>query len=197
MPIPAIETLAAQIGQLPGVGKKTALRYAYHILGMEEGDALGIAAAICDARETVRPCAVCGQYTDRETCDICADPRRARDNICVVSAPADVPVMERTRAYRGLYHVLFGSLSPMDGIGPEDLRVAELLARVQTGEVREVILATNSDAKGDVTAAYLARELEPYGVLVTRIARGIPIGGNLEYTDEITLAQALAGRKEM
>lgn len=197
MSIPAIETLAAQLGLLPGVGKKTALRYAYHILGMEEADALSIAAAIQSARETVHPCPICGQYTDRESCEICEDARRTRDTICVVSAPSDVLAMEKTHAYRGQYHVLFGSLSPMDGIGPEELRVKELLARVQTGEVREVILATNSDAKGDVTAAYLAKELEAYGILTTRIARGIPIGGNLEYTDEITLAQALQGRKEM
>ena len=195
MTIPAIETLSMQLGKLPGVGRKTAQRYAYHLLGMEEADALEVAAAIVGARAVVHPCPVCGTYTDAEKCSYCTDPTRQNGIICVVSDPKDVLAMEKTREFRGCYHVLYGSLSPMDGIGAEDLRIAELLSRCAEGTVKEIILATNSDAKGDVTAAYLAKQIKPLGIACTRIARGIPIGGNLEYTDEITLAQALEGRK--
>ncbi|MCL2695100.1 MAG: recombination mediator RecR [Clostridiales bacterium] len=195
--IPAIETLTTQLGKLPGVGRKTAQRYAYHLLGLEEEDALELAEAIRGARAVVRPCPVCGAYTDADLCVYCADPTRQSGLICVVSDPKDVLAMEKTREFRGCYHVLFGSLSPMDGVGAEDLAIPQLLARCRAGGVSEIILATNSDAKGDVTAAYLAGQIKPLGIACTRIARGIPIGGNLEYTDEITLAQALEGRKPL
>jgi len=164
---------------------------------LEDGDALELAQAIAEAVAAVHPCPVCGSYTDADLCAFCADPKRQADIICVVSDPKDVLAMEKTREFRGLYHVLYGSLSPMDGIGATDLRIPELLARCEGGSVKEVILATNSDAKGDVTAAYLAGQIKPLGIACTRIARGIPIGGNLEYTDEITLAQALEGRKPL
>ncbi|MDO4543806.1 MAG: recombination mediator RecR [Clostridia bacterium] len=197
MAIAAIEKLIIQLCKLPGVGRKTAQRYAYFILGMDKDQTRDMAVALLDAAENVHPCPVCGMYTDLERCEICSDPRRTDELLCVVSDPKDVVAMEKTREYMGKYHVLFGSLSPMDGIGPNELHINALLERCQSGTVKEVILATDSDAKGDVTASYIAKLLRPLDITVTRIARGIPIGGNLEYIDEVTLQKALEGRQKI
>ena len=195
MAIASIEKLVTQLARLPGVGRKTAQRYAYHLLAVPEEQARELATAINDARTLVHPCPVCGTFTDLELCEICADPKRTDAILCVVSDPKDVMAMEKTREFTGRYHVLNGSLSPMNGIGPGDLRINELLERVDATEVREVILATNPDVEGEATASYIARLLKAKGVTATRIAHGIPIGGNLEYTDEVTLAKALEGRR--
>lgn len=197
MAIAAIEKLVVQLSKLPGVGRKTAQRYAYFVLGMDSEQTLEMARALEEAAKNVHPCPICGMYTDLEKCELCSDPRRTDEIICVVSDPKDVVAMEKTREFLGKYHVLFGSLSPMDGIGPNELRINALMDRCKEGKVKEVILATDSDAKGDVTASYIAKLLKPLGITATRIARGIPIGGNLEYIDEVTLLKALEGRREM
>lgn len=197
MAIAAIEKLIVQLSKLPGVGKKTAQRYAYALLGMDSEQVNAMAQALLEASTKVHPCPVCGMYTDLEQCELCNDPRRTDELICVVSDPKDVIAMEKTREYMGKYHVLFGSLSPMDGIGPNELGIDKLLQRCEGGSVKEVILATNSDAKGDVTASYISKLLKSRGIKATRIARGIPIGGSLEYIDEVTLQKALEGRQQM
>ena len=197
MAIESIERLTVQLGRLPGIGRKTAARLAYHILGVPLEQAEELAKAITDARTKVHNCPVCGTYTDGEKCEICADPRRRADVICVVSDPKDVIAMEKTREFTGRYHVLFGALSPMEGIGPKDIKINELLERCRDGQVKEVILATNPDVEGEATASYIARLLKPLGITASRIAHGIPIGGNLEYTDEVTLAKALEGRRNL
>lgn len=195
--IKPIANLANQLSRLPGIGSKTAQRLAYYIMDMKTEDAKEIAQAIVDAKEQVRFCTICGNYTDVEPCSICADSSRSSDALCVVRDARDVLALERTREYRGKYHVLGGTLSPMDGIGPEDLRIDELLARISSEYVREVILATNPDVEGEATASYIAKLLKPTGVKISRIAHGIPIGGNLEYIDDVTLGRALSGRREM
>ena len=197
MAIASVEKLTTQLSRLPGIGRKTAQRLCYFLLGVPREQADELALAITEARDKVHPCPVCGTYTDLETCELCSDPRRRDDVILVVSDPRDVMSMERTREFTGKYHVLFGSLSPMDGVGPDDLRIAELLDRCKKGNVTEVILATNTDVEGEATAVYIARLLKELGVPATRIAHGVPIGGNLEYTDEVTLAKALEGRRSM
>ena len=193
--IEPIEKLTTQLARLPGIGHKTAQRLAYHILGVPEAQALELADAIIAARRDVHDCPICGTYTDVTPCAICADEKRDDSVICVVCDPRDVTAMEKTREFSGKYHVLQGVLSPMDGVGPNDIRINELVERVKKGGVREVILATNPDMEGEATASYIARLLKPMGVACTRIAHGIPIGGNLEYTDEVTLAKALEGRR--
>lgn len=193
--IEPIEKLTTQLARLPGIGHKTAQRLAYHILGVPEAQALELADAIIAARRDVHDCPICGTYTDVTPCAICADEKRDGSVICVVCDPRDVTAMEKTREFSGKYHVLQGVLSPMNGVGPNDIRINELVERVKKGGVREVILATNPDVEGEATASYIARLLKPMGVACTRIAHGIPIGGNLEYTDEVTLAKALEGRR--
>lgn len=193
--IEPIEKLTTQLARLPGIGHKTAQRLAYHILSVPEAQALELADAIIAARRDVHDCPICGTYTDVTPCAICADEKRDGSVICVVCDPRDVTAMEKTREFSGKYHVLQGVLSPMDGVGPNDIRINELVERVKKGGVREVILATNPDVEGEATASYIARLLKPMGVACTRIAHGIPIGGNLEYTDEVTLAKALEGRR--
>ena len=193
--IEPIEKLTTQLARLPGIGNKTAQRLAYHILGVPEAQALELADAIIAARRDVHDCPICGTYTDVTPCAICADEKRDGSVICVVCDPRDVTAMEKTREFSGKYHVLQGVLSPMDGVGPNDIRINELVERVKKGGVREAILATNPDVEGEATASYIARLLKPMGVACTRIAHGIPIGGNLEYTDEVTLAKALEGRR--
>ena len=193
--IEPIEKLTTQLARLPGIGHKTAQRLAYHILSVPEAQALELAGAITAARREVHDCPVCGTYTDVTPCAICSEERRDGSLLCVACDPPDVTAMEKTREFHGRYHVLHGVLSPMDGVGPNDIRINELVERVRTGEVREVILATNPDVEGEATASYIARLLRPMGVTCTRIAHGIPIGGNLEYTDEVTLAKALEGRR--
>ena len=197
MSIEPINTLCAQLAKLPGVGSKSAQRLAYFILDMPASSAKELAEAIIRAKDTVRYCPICGNYTDVEPCAICTDEKRSDDVICVVEDPKEVFAMEKLREYRGRYHVLHGAISPTDGIGPGDIRIKELIERVDTGSVHEVILATNPDGKGEATASYIARILKPKGVRVTRIAHGVPIGGNLEYVDEMTLLKAVEGRRDM
>lgn len=195
--IDAIARLSAQLAKLPGIGSKTAQRLAYHLLGVPKLQAMELAQAITSAVETVKRCPVCGGYTDKELCSYCADTSRFASTICVVQEARDITSMERSREFCGRYHVLNGALSPMDGIGPEDIRIKELLERVAIGGVEEVILATNPDVEGEATATYIAKLLRDYNIKVTRIAHGIPIGGNLEYIDGVTLAKALTGRLEI
>ena len=195
--IEPIVRLTTQLSRLPGIGQKTAQRLAYHILDMPVSQAQELAAAIISAREKVVDCPICGTYTDVSPCGICADTSRDGSVLCVVSDAKDVIAMERTREFHGKYHVLHGVLSPVDGVGPGDIRINELVERVKAGGVKEVILATNPDVEGEATASYIARLLKPMGVSCTRIAHGIPIGGNLEYTDEVTLAKAMEGRRQL
>ena len=197
MSIEPINTLCAQLAKLPGVGSKSAQRLAYFILDMPASSAKELAEAIIRAKDTVRYCPICRNYTDVEPCAICTDEKRSDDVICVVEDPKEVFAMEKLREYRGRYHVLHGAISPTDGIGPGDIRIKELIERVDKGSVHEVILATNPDVKGEATASYIARILKPKGVRVTRIAHGVPIGGNLEYVDEMTLLKAVEGRRDM
>jgi recombination protein RecR len=193
---PAVENLVAQLTRLPGVGSRTAQRLAFHLLQRPKGEALALAEAIAEVKERVRFCRECGNLTEDEVCAICLDTRRDHAVVCVVEQPVDVISLERTHEFRGLYHVLGGALSPLDGVEPEHLRVAELLSRVERNGVREVVLATNPNMTGEATAAYLADRLRGR-VRVTRLASGLPVGGDLEYADEVTLGRALAGRREM
>jgi len=195
--IEPLARLAAQLSRLPGIGPKSAQRLAYHLLDVPKEQAAELADAIVSARTRVFCCPVCGGYTDRSPCALCADPQRDAGVLCVVQDARDIAAMEKSREFNGLYHVLHGVLSPMDGVGPDDIRLRELLERVDAGGVREVILATNPDVEGEATAAYIAKLLKAKNVRVTRIAHGIPIGGNLEYIDEMTLAKALSGRRDM
>lgn len=185
---------------LPGIGSKTAVRLAYHVLDMDAAKARALAEAIVEAREKIGFCSVCCNLSDQDPCAICASEKRDRSEICVVEQPQDVAAVERMKDYKGLYHVLHGSLSPLSGVGPENLRVKELLHRLEGeagAEVQEIIMATNPTVEGEATAMYLARLLKPAGLKVTRIAHGLPIGGDLEYADEVTLAKALENRKEI
>jgi recombination protein RecR len=193
---PAVENLVAQLTRLPGVGTRTAQRLAFHILQRPADEALALATAIEEVKQRVRFCRECGNLTEDETCAICLDARRDHTVICVVEQPVDVLSLERTHEYRGLYHVLGGALSPLDGVEPEHLRIDELLGRVERNGVAEVVLATNPNMTGEATAAYLAERLRGR-VRVTRLASGLPVGGDLEYADEVTLGRALAGRREM
>ena len=193
---PAIENLVAQLTRLPGIGTRTAQRLAFHLLSAPADEAGALAAAIVEVKERVHACRECGNLTEDDLCRVCADPRRERSVICVVEHPVDVLSLERTHEYRGLYHVLGGALSPLDGVAPADIRVAGLLERVARGDVTEVVLATNPTMTGEATAAYLADRLRD-GVRVTRLASGLPVGGDLEYADEVTLGRALAGRREI
>ncbi len=189
--------LVEQFASLPGIGRKTAQRLAFYILTLTKEQAKEFADAILDAHEKIRYCSVCKNYTDREYCEICEDETRDPSLICVVEDAKDVAAFERTREYRGLYHVLGGLISPMDGIGPDQIFVKELLVRVQSGEIREVIMATNPTVEGEATAMYVGRLLKPFGVKVSRLAYGIPVGSDLEYADEVTLFKALENRSEI
>ncbi len=192
--IEPIARLINEFSKLPGVGRKTAQRYAYKIISMPEGDAHIFAEAILDAKRKVRFCKTCGNFSEEEICPICRE--RDPSEICVVKEPKDVIALEKLHEFKGVYHVLHGVISPMNGVGPNDIRIRELLMRVGE-DTREVILATNPDVEGDATAMYIAKLLKPLGVKVTRIAHGVPIGGELEYTDEVTLTRALKDRKEL
>ncbi len=193
---PSVDNLVAQLTRLPGIGSRTAQRLAFHLLSAQKDEALALATAIEEVKERVRFCRECGNLTEDELCAICLDTRRDRTVVCVVEQPVDVISLERTHEYRGLYHVLGGSLSPLDGVEPEHLRIDELLQRVGQGEIREVVLATNPNMTGEATAAYLADRLRDRAT-VTRLASGLPVGGDLEYADEVTLGRALAGRREI
>ena len=195
--IEAISRLVNQLSKLPGIGKKTAQRLAYHIISQPEDQVKELAVAIDNGKRDVHFCPVCGNFTDVDPCGICADANRKRDVICVVKDPRDVNAMERMRDFNGLYHVLHGVISPMDGVGPDDIRIRELMERLADGTVTEVVLATNPDVEGEATAAYIARLIRPMGIKVTRIAHGVPVGGELEYTDEVTLLRAFQGRREI
>jgi recombination protein RecR len=193
---PSVENLVAQLTRLPGIGARTAQRLAFHILQKPPEEALALATALTEMKERVRFCRECGNLTEEELCGICTDTRRDRTTICVVEQPVDVISLERTHEFRGLYHVLGGALSPIDGVDPSDLRIDELLGRVDEHGVREVVLATNPNMTGEATAAYVADRLRDR-VRVTRLASGLPVGGDLEYADEVTLGRALTGRREM
>ena len=193
---PSVENLVAQLTRLPGIGSRTAQRLAFHILQRPKDEALALAAALTEVKERVRFCRECGNLTEEEVCAICTDARRDHALICVVEQPVDVVSLERTAEFRGLYHVLGGSLSPLDGVEPGDLRIDELLQRVESNGVQEVVLATNPNMTGEATAAFLADRLRGR-VRVTRLASGLPVGGDLEYADEVTLGRALSGRREM
>lgn len=193
----ALERLTDEFAKLPGIGNKTAQRLAFYVLSLPQEEAQAFADAITDAKNTVRTCPVCQNLTDSDLCTICGDDRRDRSTICVVAEPKDVIAMERAREYNGVYHVLHGVISPLNHMGPDDIRIRELLARVAEGGVSEIIMATNPDTEGEATAMYISRLLRPMEVRVTRLAYGIPVGSQLEYADEVTLLRALEGRRDM
>ena len=193
----ALERLSEQFARLPGIGSKTAQRLAFQVLSMPQEQAQEFADAILDAKRSIHTCPVCQNLTDEEMCPICADETRDHSTICVVAEPRDVIAFERTKEYKGLYHVLHGTLSPMGHVGPDDIRIRELVKRVAEEETEEVILATNPDTEGEATAMYISRLLQPFGIKITRLAYGIPVGGHLEFVDEVTLTRALEGRKEL
>lgn len=194
---PSLSRLIDELVKLPGIGRKTAQRLAYHLLRANKDEALALSQAIVDLKERVGFCRQCFNAAEGELCEICRDSRRDRSLLCVVEEPSDLLAVERTSEYRGLYHVLQGHLSPLDGIGPENLRIRELLARAEPATVREVILATNPNAEGEATAMYLTQLIKPRGIRITRIARGLPVGSDLDLSDEVTLARALEGRREI
>ena len=189
--------MAMELAKLPGIGPKTAQRLAYHLASQPQENVRALSVALWEGRKAIRFCETCGNYSTGDACPICADPSRHNGQICVVRDPRDVAAMERMHAYGGLYHVLHGTLSPMDGIGPDQIHIRELLSRLESEKVDEVILATNPDVEGEATASYLARLLKPFHLRITRIAHGVPVGGDLEYTDEVTLQKALEGRREV
>ena len=194
----ALNKLINELGKLPGIGGKTAQRLAFHILSLSEREAEALAEAIVSAKKNLRYCSECGNLTDQDKCLICSDATRDRSVICVVETPQDVMAMERIREYKGLYHVLHGAISPAEGIGPNDINLKSLITRLQASdEVKEVIIATNPNIEGEATAMYISRLLKPAGIKVTRIAHGIPVGGDLEYADEVTLLKAIEGRREL
>lgn len=194
---PSIEKLIESFEKLPSIGHKTAIRLAFHMLNCTQEETNEFVSSIIDAKQKLKYCSKCFNISDTDPCMICGNPRRDASIICVVEDVKDVVAMERTHEFNGLYHVLHGSISPMNGVGPDDIKIKELLTRLQEGVVKEIILATNPRVEGEATAMYLSKLIKPLGVKVTRIARGIPVGGDLEYTDEITLMQALEGRREI
>ena len=185
------------LARLPGIGEKTAQRLAFHVLSLPDEEAKTLADSILEAKSSLKYCSVCGNLTDSDPCEICSDPTRAKDTICVVESPRNVIAMERIREYNGQYHVLNGYISPMDGIGPEDINLPSLIKRLQTSDVKEVILATNPNIEGEATAMLIARLIKPAGIKVSRIASGLPVGGDLEYADSETLLKAMEGRREL
>jgi recombination protein RecR len=195
--IQPIARLISELSKLPGIGNKTAQRLAFYIINMPDEQVGQLASAIAEVKNKIRYCSVCQNITDVNPCRICSNPQRDPSLICVVEDPRDVIAMEKTRDFRGLYHVLHGVISPMNGIGPDDIKIKELIARVSDDTVKEVILATNPDVEGEATAVYISKLLKPMGIKVTRIAHGLPVGGDLEYADEVTLSKALEGRREM
>lgn len=192
-----VARLIDEFEKLPGIGHKTAQRLAFHILNMPADKAFAFANAILDAKKTIHYCSVCGDLTDIDPCRVCGSQNRDRSVICVVESPRDVVAMERIREFKGLYHVLHGVISPLEGIGPDDINMKSLIKRIGEGETREVILATNPDVEGEATAMYIAKLIKPMGIKTTRIAHGLPVGGDLEYADEVTLAKSLEGRREI
>lgn len=195
--IAPLANLIEHFRALPGIGQKTAVRLAYHVLDMDPAAAKSLASAILEAKEKIGYCNTCFNLSDRNPCAICSDEKRDHSVICVVEQPQDVAAMERMHEYKGVYHVLHGALSPLEGVGPDDLRIKELLTRLYDTSVQEIIMATNPNVEGEATAMYLAKLLKPSGIKVTRIAHGLPIGGDLEYADEVTLAKAMENRREI
>ena len=193
----AVQDLIDELGRLPGVGPKSAQRIAFHLLSAESADVTRLVAALTRVQEEVRFCVTCYNVAEGEQCRICRDPRRVDDVLCVVEEPKDVVAIERTREFRGRYHVLGGAISPIDGVGPDDLRVKELMTRLMDGAVTELIIATDPNLEGEATAAYLARLVSPMGLAVSRLASGLPVGGDLEYADEVTLGRAFEGRRRI
>lgn len=189
--------LINELSKLPGIGDKTAQRLAFHVLSLSDKEAEALADAVVEAKHTLKYCSCCGNFTDKDPCDICADKERRQDVICVVESPKDVVAIERVGEYDGKYHVLHGVISAMEGIGPEDINLKSLITRLQNSEVQELIIATNPTIEGEATATYLARLIKPAGIKVTRIANGIPVGGDLEFTDKVTLLKAIEGRREI
>lgn len=192
-----LQNLIDEFRKLPGIGTKTAQRLAYYVLNLPEEKAMRFSDAIVQAKKKICYCTICQNFSDSEVCSVCANPARDSGVICVVENPKDVVQMEKTNEFKGVYHILHGAISPMDNIGPEDIKIKELMTRVTGGEVREVIMATNPNLEGETTAMYISKLLKPFGIKVTRIAHGVPVGGELEYADEVTLARALQGRVEL
>ena len=192
-----VERLITELSKLPSIGPRSAQRIAFHIIRGRQEDALGLAEARREVKERIKPCRRCFNLTEAEECEICRDPRRDRSEICVVEDPYDIGPIERTGEYRGLYHVLGGALSPLDGVEPEDLRIAELLERIEKEEIKELVIATNPNTTGEATAMFIAQEVKDLPVRVTALASGLPVGGDLEYADEVTLGRAFAGRREI
>ncbi|MBK5263444.1 MAG: recombination protein RecR [Peptostreptococcaceae bacterium] len=192
-----LNKLIGELSKLQGIGNKTAQRLAFNLLAVDKSEALALAHAIIDARENMSYCSECGNLTDQDPCLICKDTQRDKEIICVVESPKDVAAIERMREFKGQYHVLHGAISPMDGIGPEDINLKALIIRLQNSDVKEIILATNPNIEGEATAMYIARLVKPSGIKVTRIAHGVPVGGDLDYADEITLSKAMEGRREL
>ncbi|WP_027626458.1 recombination mediator RecR [Clostridium lundense] len=192
----AIEKLIEEFAKLPGIGHKTAQRLTLYVLNLPKDEVDEFASALVKARGTIKYCSICGNFTDKDPCAVCSNPNRDKSTICVVEQPKDIIAMEKVREYNGMYHVLHGTISPMAGRGPDDIKLRELVSRIN-GEVREVIVATNPNVEGEATAMYISKILKPLGAKVTRIAHGIPVGGDLEYADEVTLSKALEGRKEI
>ena len=194
---PSIEKLIESFEKLPSIGHKTAARLAFHMLNLGEEDINEFISSIINAKKNLKYCSICYNISDTNPCNICSNIKRNKEIICVVEDVRDIIAMERTHEFKGLYHVLHGSISPMNGIGPDDIKIKELLTRIQGGEVKEIIMATNPRVEGEATAMYISKIAKPFGAKITRIAHGIPVGGDLEYTDEITLAKALEGRREI
>jgi recombination protein RecR len=192
-----VQDLIDELGRLPGIGPKSAQRIAFHILAADPTDVRRLAATLIEVKDKVRFCSICGNVAEEEQCRICRDPRRDLSSLCVVEEPKDVVAIEKTREFRGRYHVLGGAISPIDGIGPDDLRIRELIARLADGAITEVILATDPNLEGEATATYLARLISPLGIAVSRLASGLPVGGDLEYADEVTLGRAFEGRRRV
>lgn len=192
-----IDRLINEFSKLPGVGRKTAQRLAFHVINMNENDVKGLAKALVDVKQEIKYCSVCCNISDSDVCPICSNSHRDTSTICVVEDPRDVAAMERTKDYNGKYHVLNGVISPLDGVGPEMLNIKELISRLGDGQVKELIMATNPTIEGEATAMYISRLVKPMGVKVTRIAHGLPVGGDLEYADDVTISKALEGRREI
>lgn len=192
-----VARLVDELSKLPGVGNKTAQRLAFFIINMSDAEVRNLSQAIVDAKSKTKYCSICGNLTDIDPCSICGNASRDQSLICVVEEPRDVIAMEKTREFKGVYHVLHGAISPLEGVGPGDIRIKELLKRVGEAEIKEIIMATNPNVEGEATAMYISKLIKPLGVKVTRIAHGIPVGGDLEYADEVTLAKALEGRREI
>ena len=194
---PSIEKLIEIFEKLPSIGHKTAIRLAYHMLDMSDDEIKEFTSSITDAKQKLKYCSICFNISDTDPCPICSDTKRDQSTICVVEDVRDIMAMERTHEYKGVYHVLHGTISPMNGIGPEDIKIKELLNRIANNDIKEIIIATNPRVEGEATAIYLSKIIKPLGIKVTRIAHGIPVGGDLEYTDEVTLSKALEGRREL